>query len=188
VKTDSSFVVLMLTFCFCSSSAKNLKMMDLTIDQAKSCNIDCRNFERKLRQLVDLTEEETYFHMRQSAFLYHLGVQTVPKTHHCLILRLTVEYFRSLGTGDLEGNTYEADVKLQHFVVLSTNVLAVSVTVNSTAMHLKVCYSLCLLIHIMYRFCNCVTPNIASLYISDHNYQGGVMFCATGIGIYICEG
>lgn len=126
-----------------------MEMMDLTIAKAKSCNIDCRNFERKLRQLVDLTEEETYFHMRQSAFLYHLGVQTVPKTHHCLILRLTVEYFRNSGTGDLEGrrSAYEVEnAKLQHFVVLSTNVLAVSVTVNSTIMSLKVCYSPCYLI------------------------------------------
>jgi alpha-1,4-galacturonosyltransferase len=139
-----------------------MKSMDLTIDEAKSCHIDCRNFERKLRQLVDLTEEETYFHMRQSAFLYHLGVQTVPKTHNCLTLRLTVEYFRSSGTGDLEGrSTYEAeDANLQHFVVLSTNVLAISVTVNSTAMHLKVCYHLCLLIQIMYRFFSCVVPNM----------------------------
>ncbi|XP_078181270.1 putative galacturonosyltransferase 7 isoform X2 [Carex rostrata] len=122
------------------SSGKSMENMDQTTEKAKSCNIDCRNFERKLRQLVDLTEEETHFHMRQSAFLYHLAVQTVPKTHHCLILRLTVEYFRNSLTGDLEDrrSIYEVEnAKLQHFVVLSTNVLAVSVTINSTVMNLR---------------------------------------------------
>ena len=53
------------------------------------------NVEQKLRQLLDITEDEAYFHTRQSAFLYHLGVQTMPKTHHCLNMRLTVEYFKS---------------------------------------------------------------------------------------------
>ncbi|KAJ3684274.1 hypothetical protein LUZ61_013438 [Rhynchospora tenuis] len=122
------------------SSGTTMENMDQTITKAKSCNIECRNFERKLRQLVDLTEEEIHFHMRQSAFLYHLGVQTVPKTHHCLILRLTVEYFRNSGTGELEGrrSVFEVETaELQHFVVFSTNVLAVSVTINSTVINLK---------------------------------------------------
>jgi len=66
--------------------------MEHTIERAKSCEVGCSNVERKLRQLLDITEDETYFHTRQSAFLYHLGVQTMPKTHHCLNMRLTVEY------------------------------------------------------------------------------------------------
>lgn len=140
-----------------------MENMDQTTEKAKSCNIDCRNFERKLRQLVDLTEEETHFHMRQSAFLYHLAVQTVPKTHHCLILRLTVEYFRNSLTGDLEDrrSIYEVENgKLQHFVVLSTNVLAVSVTINSTVMNLRVCCFLCHLVELVFFF-NCIVPNNA---------------------------
>src|SRR5438034_159210 len=58
--------------------------MEQTIERAKSCEVGCSNVERKLRQLLDVTEDEAYFHKRQSAFLYHLGVQTTPKTHHCL--------------------------------------------------------------------------------------------------------
>lgn len=101
--------------------------------------------------------------MRQSAFLYHLAVQTVPKTHHCLILRLTVEYFRNSLTGDLEDrrSIYEVENgKLQHFVVLSTNVLAVSVTINSTVMNLRVCCFLCHLVELVFFF-NCIVPNNA---------------------------
>ena len=66
--------------------------MEHTIERAKSCEVGCSNVERKLRQLLDITEDEASFHTRQSAFLYHLGVQTTPKTHHCLNMRLTVEY------------------------------------------------------------------------------------------------
>ena len=66
--------------------------MEHTIERAESCEVGCSIVERKLRQLLDITEDEAYFHTRQSAFLYHLGVQTTPKTHHCLNMRLTVEY------------------------------------------------------------------------------------------------
>jgi alpha-1,4-galacturonosyltransferase len=54
--------------------------MDHMIEKAKSCGIACSSVEWKLRQLLDITEDEAYFHMRRSARLFHLGVQTMPKT------------------------------------------------------------------------------------------------------------
>lgn len=118
--------------------AKKLEKMEHTIERAKSCEVGCSNVERKLRQLLDLTEDEGYFHTRQSAFLYHLGVQTMPKTHHCLSMRLTVEYFKStsirmdqLNKQKLERPTFH------HYVIFSSNVLAASTTINSTVMNSK---------------------------------------------------
>ncbi|GJU16681.1 probable galacturonosyltransferase 7 isoform X2 [Tanacetum coccineum] len=47
------------------------------------------------QQLADLREDEANFHMKQSAFLYQLSVQTTPKSLHRLSMRLTVEYFKT---------------------------------------------------------------------------------------------
>ncbi|XP_015698816.2 probable galacturonosyltransferase 7 isoform X1 [Oryza brachyantha] len=118
--------------------ANKLEKMERTIERAKSCEVGCSNVERKLRQLLDITEDEAYFHTRQSAFLYHLGVQTMPKTHHCLNMRLTVEYFKSMSIRMDQSNKQKLqDPTFQHYVIFSKNVLAVSTTINSTVMNSK---------------------------------------------------
>ncbi|KAL5205116.1 hypothetical protein ABZP36_009987 [Zizania latifolia] len=118
--------------------AKKLEKMERTIERAKSCEVGCSNVERKLRQLLDITEDEARFHTRQSAFLYHLGVQTMPKTHHCLNMRLTVEYFKSMRISMNQPNKQKLeDPTLHHYVIFSSNVLAVSTTINSTVMNTK---------------------------------------------------
>ncbi|CAN6330236.1 unnamed protein product [Urochloa humidicola] len=116
--------------------AKKLEKMEHTIERAKSCEVGCSNVERKLRQLLDITEDEAYFHTRQSAFLYHLGVQTMPKTHHCLNMRLTLEYFksRSINMDQLNKQKLESPT-FQHYAIFSRNVLAVSTTINSTVLN-----------------------------------------------------
>ncbi|WOL15913.1 putative galacturonosyltransferase 7 isoform X2 [Canna indica] len=112
---------------------KKMQKMDEAIAKAKACNVDCNNVDRKLRQILDLTEDEAHFHMKQSAFLYQLGVQTMSKTFHCLSMRLTVEYFRS-SSGDIKQSFANKidNPKSQHYVIFSRNILALSVTINST--------------------------------------------------------
>jgi alpha-1,4-galacturonosyltransferase len=87
-----------------------------------------------------MTDDEAHFHMKQSAFLYNLGAQTLPKTHHCFSMRLTLEYFKS--------PSLDSDISLtrkfktpnhRHYVILSKNVLAASVVINSTVISSKVC-------------------------------------------------
>jgi alpha-1,4-galacturonosyltransferase len=86
-----------------------------------------------------MTDDEAHFHMKQSAFLYNLGAQTLPKTHHCFSMRLTLEYFKS--------PSLDSDVSLarkfktpnhRHYVILSKNVLAASVVINSSVGSSKV--------------------------------------------------
>ncbi|XP_008244177.1 PREDICTED: probable galacturonosyltransferase 7 isoform X1 [Prunus mume] len=117
---------------------KKLQRMQAAIARAKSFHVDCNNVDKKLRQIYDLTEDEANFHMRQSVFLYQLAVQTMPKSLHCLSMRLTVEYFRS-PFDDTEASLADKyiDRALQHYVIFSTNVLASSVVINSTVMHAK---------------------------------------------------
>lgn len=113
--------------------------MEAAITKAKSFHVDCNNVDKKLRQIFDLTEDEANFHMKQSAFLFQLAVQTMPKTQHCLSMQLTVEYFR-IGSTDLEPSQAEkyADPTLNHYIIFSNNILASSVVINSTVMHAKV--------------------------------------------------
>ncbi|CAN6468417.1 unnamed protein product [Victoria cruziana] len=107
--------------------------MEVAIARAEAEHVGCYNVDKKLAQILDMTKDEALFHRRQSAFLYHLGVQTIPKSHHCLSMRLTVEYFKShmdhVGSS-VVGHSYAADV--HHYVIFSKNILASSVVINST--------------------------------------------------------
>lgn len=113
--------------------------MEVVITKAKSITVDCNNVDKKLRQILDMTEDEADFHMKQSAFLYQLAIHTTPKSHHCLSMRLTVEYFKS-PPPDMEVQQHEKYMNpaLQHYVIFSKNVLASTVVINSTVMHAEV--------------------------------------------------
>ncbi|XP_076917630.1 putative galacturonosyltransferase 7 isoform X1 [Bidens hawaiensis] len=115
---------------------KQILKMETTITKAKAAVVECHNVNKKLSQLVDLTEDEANFHMKQSAFLYQLAVQTTPKSLHCLSMRLTVEYFK---TSPVDADVSESllNPDLHHYVMFSNNVLASSVVINSTVMHAK---------------------------------------------------
>ncbi|XP_010921256.2 probable galacturonosyltransferase 7 isoform X1 [Elaeis guineensis] len=113
--------------------ARNIQKMDQTIARAKSCTVDCKNVDKKLRQILDLTEDEALFHKKQSAFLYHLSVQTMPKSLHCLSMRLTVEYFKSPPMDSASSHAHKFEnPELRHYVIFSRNMLAASVAINST--------------------------------------------------------
>ncbi|GLT40944.1 hypothetical protein SLA2020_150400 [Shorea laevis] len=119
-----------------SQIEKKLQSMEAAIAKAKSVpTVDCNNVDKKLRQILDMTEDEANFHMRQSAFLFQLAVHTMPKSLHCLNMKLTLEYFKS-HSSDKESERF-SDPKLHHYVIFSKNVLASSVVINSTAMHAR---------------------------------------------------
>ena len=114
--------------------------MEAAIAKAKSIPVNCNNVDKKFRQLVDLTEDEANFHTKQSAFLYKLAVHTMPKSLHCLSMRLTVAHFQNPSVG-LDDSVTEkfVDPDMYHYVMFSNNVLASSVAINSTVLHAKVC-------------------------------------------------
>ncbi|KAK1355510.1 Hexosyltransferase [Heracleum sosnowskyi] len=121
-----------------SHMKKKLQKMDDVIARAKLYPVDCNNVDKKFRQLVDLTEDEANFHAKQSSFLYQLAVLTMPKSLHCLSMRLTVEYFKSPSLYMEQSLTEKyMNPELQHYVIFSNNILASSVVVNSTVIHAK---------------------------------------------------
>ncbi|CAM0873005.1 unnamed protein product [Alopecurus aequalis] len=112
---------------------KKIDKMDQAIARAKSCTVDCNNVDKKLRQILHMTDDEAHFHMKQSAYLYNLGVHTMPKSHHCLNMRLTVEYFKSAPLDSDDSPVHKFNVPdHRHYVILSKNVLAASVVINSS--------------------------------------------------------
>ncbi|KAH9737175.1 putative galacturonosyltransferase 7 [Citrus sinensis] len=114
---------------------KKIQRMEAAITKAKSVPVDCSNVDKKFRQILDMTNDEANFHMKQSAFLYQLAVQTMPKSLHCLSMRLTVEYFKSPSVVmELSQADRFSDPSLHHYVIFSTNVLASSVVINSTVL------------------------------------------------------
>lgn len=136
---------------------KKLQRIEAVIAKAKSFPVDCNNVDKKLRQIFDMTEDEANFHMKQSAFLYQLAVQTMPKSLHCLSMRLTVEYFKSPSDLELFSTEKFTDPALQHYVIFSNNVLASSAVINSTVMHGKVCSDsllACLGVNFIFAFAN----------------------------------
>ncbi|XP_062003655.1 probable galacturonosyltransferase 7 [Rosa rugosa] len=120
-----------------SQIGKKLERMHAVIAKAKTFPVECHNVDKKLRQIFDMTADEANFHMKQSVFLYQLAVQTMPKSLHCLSMRLTVEFFRNPVYDKESLASKYNDPALQHYVILSTNVLALSVVINSTVMHAK---------------------------------------------------
>ena len=139
-----------MVFKICYRIENKSQKMEVAIARAKSVPVDCNNVDKKLRQIFDLTEDEADFHMKQSAYLYKLNVQTMPKCLHCLSLKLTVDYFKSSPEERADVGKF-TDSSLHHYVIFSNNVLAASIVINSTVIHAKVCYfsSMCQYVEFM---------------------------------------
>lgn len=131
-----------LCYCVISKFQNHITFVYFVCFAKNSCEVGCSNVERKLRQLLDIgcsiTEDEAYFHTGQSAFLYYLRVQTMPKIHHWLNMRLTLEFFKSttIHEDQLNKQILE-DPAFHHYVMFTRNVLAALTTINSTAMNSK---------------------------------------------------
>ncbi|XP_031480128.1 probable galacturonosyltransferase 4 isoform X2 [Nymphaea colorata] len=114
------------------------KAMEQTLAKAKQIQDDCSTVVKKLRAILQSTEEQLRAHKKQAMFLTQLAAKTLPKGLHCLPLRLSTEYY-SLNSSQREFPNQEKleDAKLYHYALFSDNILAASVVVNSTITHAK---------------------------------------------------
>ncbi|XP_068657963.1 probable galacturonosyltransferase 7 [Aristolochia californica] len=97
---------------------EKMQKMDAVISKAKEHVASTSNVDKKFRQLIDLTEDEAHFHRKQSAFLYQLAVDTVPRTLHCLSLGLTVEYFSSHSVEATVNQVFHVVIEGQNYFAL----------------------------------------------------------------------
>ncbi|GAQ81927.1 alpha-1,4-galacturonosyltransferase [Klebsormidium nitens] len=115
--------------------------IDDLIAQVSELNDDSASVILKLRALVEVHEGKARMAKLQRALYRHFASKGVPKGLHCLSLRLTADYSTNpeanrplAGPEEISRLT---DNSLRHFVLLSDNVLATSVVVNSTVTNAK---------------------------------------------------
>ncbi|XP_030450322.2 probable galacturonosyltransferase 3 [Syzygium oleosum] len=119
-----------------SSALDQAKAMGHILSLAKDQLYDCLTVARKLRGMLQSTEDNVNALKKKSAFLIQLAAKTVPTPLHCLPLQLTADYYflHYASKGDLDKDKIE-DPSLYHYAIFSDNVLATSVVVNSTMQH-----------------------------------------------------
>ncbi|XP_058785833.1 probable galacturonosyltransferase 3 [Vicia villosa] len=109
------------------------KAMGHVLSVAKDRLYDCILVARKLRAMLQSTENRVNMQKKRSASLIQLAAKTVPRPLHCLPLQLAADYY--LQGYHKKGNLGEEkidDPSLYHYAIFSDNVLAASVVVNST--------------------------------------------------------
>ncbi|OIW14698.1 hypothetical protein TanjilG_33040 [Lupinus angustifolius] len=114
------------------------KAMGHVLSMAKDQLYDCLLVARKLRAMLQSTENSVNILKKRSAFLIQLAAKTVPRPLHCLPLQLAADYYlqdyhkkRNFDKEKIE------DPSLHHYAIFSDNVLATSVVVNSTVQNAK---------------------------------------------------
>ncbi|XXG87413.1 hypothetical protein AAC387_Pa11g2104 [Persea americana] len=120
------------------SALEKVKEMGHTLAVAKEKLYDCALMARKLRAMLQSTEENVTAKKKQSAFLIQLAAKMLPRPLHCLSLHLTTDYFMQdhANKEALDADKLE-DSALYHYAIFSDNILAASVVVNSTVLHAK---------------------------------------------------
>lgn len=118
------------------SALKHAKSMGRALSIAKDVLYECDAVDRKLRAMIQSTENSINAVKKQSTFLIQHAAKTVPRLMHCLPLHLTTDFYRQrYDSKELSDSGKLTDPFLYHYAVFSDNVLATSVVVNSTASH-----------------------------------------------------
>lgn len=121
-----------------AGALEQAKEMSDALSQAKHVLYNCDEVVRKLRAMVQSTEENINGVKKQSTFLIQHAAKTIPKPLHCLSLRLSTDYFLdSHASRELVNSDRLTDLSLYHYAIFSDNVLATSVVVKSAVAHAK---------------------------------------------------
>ncbi|CAK9153905.1 unnamed protein product [Ilex paraguariensis] len=120
------------------SALVRAKEMAHVLCMAKDQLYDCITFGRKLRTMLQSTEVNLNALKKKGAFLTQLAVRTLPRPLHCLPLLLTTHYFQwGYENKTLHCKEKIEDPSLYHYAIISDNILATSVVVNSAVLHAK---------------------------------------------------
>ncbi|XP_078161133.1 galacturonosyltransferase 3 isoform X3 [Carex rostrata] len=118
------------------SALEQAKAMGHALTSAKDKLHKSEEIERKIRAILQLSEEKINSAKKQNTFLVQHAAKTVPKPIHCLHLQLTNDYYNYYKEEKFEEEKSKLeDSSLYHYAVFSDNVLATSVVINSTVTH-----------------------------------------------------
>ncbi|KAJ6823285.1 putative galacturonosyltransferase 11 isoform X1 [Iris pallida] len=106
------------------------------IYRAQDSHYDISTTIVTLKKHAQALEERAHAATIQSADFGRLAAESVPKSLHCVTLKLTEEWYRNPSLQELSEEQRKSprlsDNNLYHFCIFSDNVLAASVVVNST--------------------------------------------------------
>ncbi|EHA8586638.1 Polygalacturonate 4-alpha-galacturonosyltransferase [Cocos nucifera] len=120
------------------NALKHAKAMAHVLSLAKEQLYDCSIVAKKLRAMIQTSEESVIAQQKKSQFLIQFATKTIPKPLHCLPLQLTTDYFlHDHIRNELADKAKLEDPSLYHYAIFSDNVLATAVVVNSTISHVK---------------------------------------------------
>ena len=115
------------------SASDKIKNMGQTLSKARRNLYDCKDITKKLRAMLQSSEDQSLSLNKQSTVLRQLVAKTLPKGIHCLSMLLTSEFY-SLPDNQQQFPNPEKleDPSLFHYALFSDNVIAAAVVVNST--------------------------------------------------------
>lgn len=118
---------------------EKMKAMGRLLSKAKDHRYDASAMIKKLRAMLQTSEDLARTYKKQSNFLSQLAAKTVPKGLHCLSMRLTVDYYElPPDERDFPNKEKLEDLSLYHYALFSDNILAAAVVVSSTITNAKV--------------------------------------------------
>lgn len=113
-----------------------IKSLSSLIFKAQDMHYDIATTIMTMRSHIEALEERANAALVQSAVFGQLAAEALPKSLHCLSVKLSLDRLKKLPLQKLAGNTRNypqlVDNNLHHFCIFSDNVLATSVVVNST--------------------------------------------------------
>ncbi|KAL0919459.1 hypothetical protein M5K25_011554 [Dendrobium thyrsiflorum] len=114
------------------------RALEQVLVKGRQIQDDCSAIVKKLRAMLQSTEEQLRAHRKQAMFLNQLAAKALPKGLHCLPLRLSIEYY-SLNASQQSFPNQEnlENSHLYHYALFSDNILAAAVVVNSTVFNAK---------------------------------------------------
>ncbi|KAL6844704.1 hypothetical protein ACP4OV_025363 [Aristida adscensionis] len=115
-----------------------IRAMEQTLVKFRKIHDNCSSAVNRIRTSLHSREQQLQAQKRQANYLAQVAAKSLPKGLHCLMLRLTIEYYDTYSKNkDFPYVEKLENPKLYHYALFSDNVLAAAVVVNSTIIHAK---------------------------------------------------
>lgn len=112
---------------------------NMLVNEMTSNQLDIKTFAFRTKAMLSMMELKVQSAREQESINWHLASHGVPKSLHCLCLKLAEEYaVNAMARSHLPPPEYVSrltDPSFHHVVLLTDNVLAASVVISSTVQH-----------------------------------------------------
>lgn len=113
-----------------------IKSLSSLILKAQGIHYDIATTIMTMKSHIQALEERANAATVQSTVFGQMAAEAIPKSLHCVHIKLTADWFKKLALQELAAEKRNSprlvDNNLYHFCIFSDNLLAVSVVINST--------------------------------------------------------